>query len=147
MEVYRIHHHRFHALSGREAALRGGRWNPPGVEVVYTSRAYESSVLETLARAEMVGVPVGHVASRIVLPADGQVEVFDETQHPGWRGRVRSHEIGRAWIDSARALALQVPSFVARPWGRNVVLNPLHPDFGRVQVAEVVEARWDPRLF
>lgn len=40
-----------------------------------------------------------------------------------------------------------VPSLVARPWGRNVVLIPDHPDFARVRVAEVVDVRWDPRLY
>lgn len=40
-----------------------------------------------------------------------------------------------------------VPSFAARPWGRNVVLNPRHPDFCSVRVAEVVPATWDTRLF
>ena len=98
--------------------MRGGRWNPLGVPVIYTSLAYEGTLLE----------------------------VFDETEHPDWRTRVRSHEIGRVWVASCRSLALQVPSYAARPWGC-VVLNPRHPDFDRVQVAEVAEVRWDLRLF
>jgi RES domain-containing protein len=41
---------------------------------------------------------------------------------------------------------LVVPSFVARPWGRNVMINPAHADFGRVVVAQVTDVIWDPRL-
>ncbi|MYH52451.1 MAG: RES domain-containing protein [Gemmatimonadetes bacterium] len=147
LEVYRIHDPRFPALSGFGAARWGGRWNPPGVAVVYTSAAYEGTLLEILARLEIGTIPTGHVASRIVLPENATVQTFDETGHADWRRRRRSHDVGREWVDSGRTLALVVPSLVARPWGRNVVLNPAHPDFARVRVAEVVDVRWDPRLY
>ena len=146
-EVYRLHDRRFPGLSGFGAARRGGRWNPPGVAVVYTSVAYEGTLLEALARAEIGSTPTGLVASRILLPPDAEAHTFDEAEHPDWRRRVRSHEVGRRWVASRRSLALVVPSLVARPWGRNVVLNPAHPDFARVRVAEVVDVRWDPRLY
>lgn len=92
-------------------------------------------------------MPADHVASRIVLPKNARVHTFDETEHRDWRRWRRSNDLGREWIDSGRTLALVVPSLVARPWGRNVVLNPAHPDFARVRVAEVVSVRWDPRLY
>ena len=104
-------------------------------------------MLETLASAEIRSVPVDQVASRIVLPDDSELRVLNEAEHPDWHDWRHSHEIGREWVESRRAVALQVPSVVALPWGRNVVLNPRHPDFSRVRVAEVVEVRWDPRLF
>ncbi len=115
--------------------------------MVYTSAAYEGTILEMLARVVARSVPTGQVASRIVLPADADAHTFAETEHPDWRRRVCSHEVGREWVDSGRSLALVVPSLVARPWGRNVVLNPAHPDYARVRVAEVVDVRWDPRLY
>ncbi len=142
-----MHDRRFHALSGMGAALRGGRWNLQGVPLVYACFSYEGTLLEALARAEIRSVPVGHAASRIVLPEECEVPVLSEEEHPDWHREVRSREIGNSWIDSRRSVALEVPSFVARPWGRNVLLNPSHPDFGRLRVAEVVDVRWDPRLF
>jgi len=57
-----------------------------------------------------------------------------------------SRRIGAAWATARASLALSVPSYVARPWGRNILLNPAHPAFGRVTVAEVVDIVWDPRL-
>ena len=104
-------------------------------------------MLEALAQVEIGRIPTGHVASRIVLPTDAEAHAFDEAEHPDWRRRVYSHEVGREWVDSGRSLALVVPSLVARPWGRNVVLNPAHPDYARVRVAEVVDVRWEPRLY
>ena len=147
LEVYRIHDRRFPALSGVGAARQGGRWNPPGVAVIYTSAAYEGTLLEALARAEIGRIPTGLVASRILLPPDARADTFDEAEHPDWRRRVCSHEVGRRWVASGRSLALVVPSLVGCPWGRNVVLNPAHPDFARVRVAEVADVRWDPRLY
>ncbi|MCY4574286.1 MAG: RES domain-containing protein [Gemmatimonadetes bacterium] len=147
MEVYRIHDRRFDALSGMGAALRSGRWNPFGVPVVYTSLAYEGTLLEVLARVVARGIPIGHVASRIHVPEDCRVEVLEEADWPGWHDRARSHDIGREWVDSRHSVALVVPSYVARPWGRNVVLNPQHPDFRAVRVAEDIPVTWDTRLF
>ena len=69
------------------------------------------------------------------------MRVLDEAEHADWRDWRRSREIGRHWVDSVRSLALKVPSFVAQPWGRNVLLNPRHPDFARVRVAEVAVAQ------
>lgn len=147
MQVYRIHDRHFDALSGEGAALRSGRWNPHGVPVIYTSLAYEGSLLEVLARVVARAVPAGHVASRIQVPEDCRVEVLAEADWPGWYERSGSHEIGRAWVDSGRSVALVVPSYVARPWGRNVVLNPHHPDFRAVRVEAVVPVTWDTRMF
>ncbi len=147
MEVYRIHDRRFDALSGVGAALRSGRWNPFGLPVIYTSLAYEGTLLELLARVVARGLPAGHAASRIQVPEACRVEVLAEANWPGWHDRVGSQEIGRDWVDARRSVALVVPSYVARPWGRNVVLNPHHPDFRAVHVAEVVPVTWDTRLF
>lgn len=147
VQVYRIHDRRFPALSGFGASVRGGRWNPRGVPVVYTSPAYEGTLLEILAHMEASRVPRGHVASRMVLPSGCDMLVLDEASRPDWSNRTASRDIGRDWVESQRSLALEVPSYVAQPWGRNVLLNPRHPDFGRVRVAEVVDVGWDPRLF
>ena len=115
---------------------------------MYTSAAYEGTLLEVLARAVARRIPHGHVASRIVLPVGCEVQRLHVAEEPPhWFDRMRCQEIGRAWAESQRALALEVPSYIAQPWGRNVLLNPRHPDFARVRVAEVVDVGWDPRLF
>lgn len=147
MDVYRIHDRRFHALSGFGAGVRGGRWNPRGIPVVYTSPAYEGTLLEILAHVESSPVPRGHVASRIGLPVGCEVLDLDEDDYPDWSDRTASRDIGQDWVESRRSLALRVPSYVAQPWGRNVLLNPRHTDFGRVRVVEVVDVGWDPQLF
>jgi RES domain-containing protein len=41
---------------------------------------------------------------------------------------------------------LLVPA-VSVPHERNVLINPLHSEFGRISVGEAEPLRWDERLF
>ena len=146
MEVFRIHNRRYDPLDGLGAATVGGRWNPVGVRVVYGSRGYEGALLEQFVYAVRGRLPRHRVASRIVIPDDVEVPTLDVAEYPGWRDEVRSREIGEAWATSQGCVALCVPSFVAQPWGWNVVINPEHPEFARVVVAETIDVLWDPRV-
>ncbi len=114
--------------------------------MVYASLAYEGALLEQLVHAGIGRPPTERVASRIVLPDDCEVPTLDVDEIPDWRDEMRSREIGEAWVESERSLALIVPSFVARPWGWNVVINPRHAELGRVVLAEVVDVLWDPSV-
>ncbi len=146
MDVFRIHHRRYEPLDGFGAAIVGGRWNPVGLPVIYGARVYEGALLEQLVYAVRGRLPRNRVASRIDIPDDMEVSTLDVAEHPDWRDEVRSREIGRAWVASQGSVAAFVPSFVAQPWAWNVVINPHHPEFERVVVAETVDVLWDPRV-
>ncbi len=126
------------------------RWavagTPVGLSVVYASQAYEGALLEQLVYATHGRLPRNRVASRIVIPSDMEVHTLEDAGATGWRDEVRSREIGRAWAATQETVAAWVPSFVAQPWGRNVVINPKHPDFDRLAVAETIDVLWDPRV-
>ena len=52
MIVYRFCHKKYaRELSGIGAKLKGGRWNPPGIAVLYTSASISLALLEILANA------------------------------------------------------------------------------------------------
>ena len=114
--------------------------------MVYASLAFEGALLEQLAHIPTGSLAAGQLASRIVIPEDCIVPAIDEARYPDWRNAARSREIGAQWVESGRSVALRVPSFVAHPWSWNVILNPLHPDFERVSVAEAVDVVWDGRF-
>lgn len=103
-------------------------------------------MLEQLAHVPAGDLPTGQRASRIVIPDDCAVPAVGKAEHPDWRSGIRSQRIGAQWVASGRSVALRVPSFVAQPWGWNVILNPLHPDFARMSVAEAVDVVWDARF-
>ena len=128
------------------AGLVGGRWNPRGLPVVYASLAYEGALLEQLAHVPAGDLPTGQLASRIVIPEHCTIPAISEADYADWRNGVRSQRIGAEWVASGRSVALKVPSFVAQPWGWNVILNPAHPDFARVSVVEAIDVVWDGRF-
>ena len=114
--------------------------------MVYASRAYEGALLEQLVHSGIGRLPKDRMASRVIIPDDWDVPTLDVEEHADWRDEFRSRQIGEGWAASNRSLALLVPSFVARPWGWNVIVNPRHPAFGKIVVEEVIEVLWDPRV-
>jgi RES domain-containing protein len=143
LDVFRISHRRYDPLDDFGAGMVGGRWHPVGRPVIYASRGHEGALLEQFVYAVRGRLARNRVASRIVIPDDLDVPTLNPAEHSGWRNEVRSREIGSAWVASQGSVAVFVPSFVARPWGWNVVINPSHPAFDRVVVAETV---WGPRV-
>jgi RES domain-containing protein len=53
--------------------------------------------------------------------------------------------IGDRWVEEARAAVLKVPSAVI-PLDSNLLINPLHPDFRRLDIGRPQAFRFDPRL-
>lgn len=149
MRVWRIAHRRHgetaaQLLSGKGAAISGGRWNSEGRAVVYSSDSGALAALEILVnlkvaallRQAYVKLDI-EIAAELVetLPA-GAVDLDD---------RAATRAFGDAWLDATRSAVLSVPSRVIA-WERNLLLNPAHPDFSRCRPGEVTPFAVDPRL-
>jgi RES domain-containing protein len=148
-QVWRIADRRFDVFSAIGASLVGGRWNSPGLGVIYASRSYAGAMLECLAHAGIGRVPTTHVAIEIAIAATVSVERRDESSLPaGWDSadlRV-ARAFGDAWIRERRSAVLVVPSVVARREA-NVLLNPQHADFKKIVAGSPEPVVWDARLF
>ena len=148
-QAWRIVDGRFDPFSAAGASLVGGRWNSPGLGVIYASRTYSGALLECLAHAGIGRVPKTHVAIEIAIAGDVAAERYDASDLPvGWdHSNLRvARAFGDAWIREQRTAVLVVPSVVARKEG-NVLLNPLHPDFKKVAAGPPEPVIWDARLF
>ena len=147
--AWRIADGRFDPFSPVGASMVGGRWNSPGLGVIYASRSYAGAMLECLAHAGIGRVPRTHVAIEIAIADSVAVEREDESGLPvGWEHadlRV-ARAFGDAWIRERRTAVLVVPSVVARREG-NVLINPQHPDFGSIVAGTPEPVVWDARLF
>ena len=136
------------AFDGEAARLFGGRWNSPGVAVVYVASSRSLAVLETAVHLDRSTL----LSAFVLIPCE-----FDERlvtivpQHTlpvAWRRnppRPTVAEVGDSWVKAARTAILQVPSAIIEP-ERNYLLNPAYPDFAQIKVGEPETFEFDPRL-
>jgi RES domain-containing protein len=135
-------------LSGEGAKEFGGRWNEPGLPLVYASESSSLSLLEQMVHAPLERLPKSLVAVRIEVPDDASVTRVDANSlPPDWRevGNTFCIALGSDWIRSAAGLVLIVPSAV-NPLERNILLNPVHPDIARCSLGDLVDVEHDRRL-
>jgi RES domain-containing protein len=147
--AWRIADGRFEPFSAVGASLVGGRWNSPGLGVIYASQSFAGAMLECLAHAGIGRVPKTFVSIQIHVPNSLTVETHDDRSLPrGWdhRDQHASRLFGDQWLAERRSAVLRVPSVVARQ-ENNVLFNPLHPQFRRLVVAAPEAVVWDARLF
>ena len=137
--------HAGRAFAGEGARRAGGRWNPRGLPVVYTSATLSLAALEFLVHLsgpqdapEMVCFRI-EFDSRLVTEARLPKNWLDLKLH-------HTRALGRAWIEKASSPVLQVPSFVI-PSERNFVLNPEHSAFGRIKIGRAQQFYLDARLY
>lgn len=138
------------AFDGQGAKTYGGRWNPTGVAVVYTSSSLALAAFELLVHLGVKTTPKPHVAIPADIPAQLTIEsVLPEQLPSNWRDDPPSPvlaTIGSQWIRNAQSAVLKVPSAVIdEEW--NYLLNPEHPDFTQIAIGKVKPFGFDARLF
>jgi len=136
------------AFTGDGPWRYGGRWNSPGVRVVYVSEHQSTAALEVFANRMPFVVGGNYKAFHLEWP-DTLTEVFPLTKLPAnWRFHppaIETKEIGNHWVKERRSAVLALPSAVS-PADINFLLNPEHRDFKRIRVASPIDFDFDPRL-
>jgi RES domain-containing protein len=151
MRLWRICRRRYadEAASGGGARLYGGRWNSRGVRVVYASTSLALAVVETFVNLEPNLRPADLVSIEGEIPASVEIGRFDVRRLPaGWhQTRDESlHGFGDDWIRAGDKAAVLVPSAAIRgDW--NVLLNPAHREFGKIQFKDPERFEFDLRMF
>ncbi|MFZ1868082.1 MAG: RES family NAD+ phosphorylase [Steroidobacteraceae bacterium] len=136
------------AFSGRDASEYGGRWNSPGTRVVYCSEHPALAALEKLVHIQDIEQLRQSYALISVDCPQELAEGLSEHLPRNWTGdsaRARLRRIGDRWIAARRSLALIVPSVVL-PRSSNILVNPLHPAFGLLEIGRPDDFDFDPRL-
>ncbi|GAA3509624.1 RES family NAD+ phosphorylase [Aquimarina addita] len=149
MQVYRIAKQKYiKDLTGIGAKTVGGRWNPKGVAVLYTSTSAALSVLEVLAHLPAAYFPDNMAKASIEIP-DELISFIDTSELPrDWDKIPPSTGIqhfAMNWISENTSLGLKVPSIIV-PTEYNLLINPLHPDFNSVKLTEITPFSFDTRL-
>jgi RES domain-containing protein len=149
LTAWRIVQKRFadSAFDGEGARLYGGRWNHPGTPMVYTAATRSLALLELLV----------HLNSHeflnlwVFIPVTFE-EKFVEHLNPrrlpkDWRAgaATATRDIGTGWVGANTSLVLEVPSVIV-PAEMNYLINPRHPDSGRLRIGKAEPVEIDPRL-
>jgi RES domain-containing protein len=138
------------AFSGIGSFRYGGRWNSPGRYAVYVSLSLSTAALEILVHAGTPrAIPRDELAISVWIPDELTMDRVDISNLPDdWQeiDHPACLAIGDAWIEEQRSAVLDVPSAVV-PQERNLLLNPRHPDYARIDTSDLgIAFRWDPRL-
>ena len=136
------------AFTGAGARRNGGRWNSPGVRMVYTAGTLSLALLELVV----------HLNTNETLPSYSRCSVrFDESlittldlnELPdNWRESpvpVAVQALGDEWTASGLSAVLKVPSVIVEHES-NYLINPAHPDFHLIQPGPMESFDVDTRL-
>lgn len=152
--VYRIQKRQFvdSVLTGEGARLNGGRWNPPGTPLIYTSTTPELALLETLVHLD--GTPLRDLPPFVLITIempDSVEELIVADLPDGW-DRLKYPDTLPLFLlpkltPAYPALGFSLPSVVVKNSPtRNILINPLHPLISKVDVVAVVVHEFDERL-
>jgi RES domain-containing protein len=150
IEVWRITRRQFveQAFSGNGARLYGGRWNHPGVPLVYTAQSRSLAILELLVHIRKTAPFEDFVLISAAFD-EALIDTVEVRNLPtDWDAEPptqATQSLGDDWAAAAKLPVLSVPSAVV-PEERNYLLNPAHPLYSRIAIGSPMECRIDHRL-
>jgi RES domain-containing protein len=145
ISVWRLASNHYPPLTGEGARRAGGRWNSPGLAVVYSSTSLALCLAEALVHLPGP-LPANYHSFRISIPEDA-VDYFDVASlKPNWmQDQTYTRSLRDEWLKEKRGLALAIPSAVL-PESLNMLINPSHNRISEVQVVDQGLFTFDPRL-
>lgn len=151
MEIFRLAREKYCSpLSGKGAAFYGGRWNSPGVELIYCAQNRSLAMAEVAVHFSLASIPSDYFMMTIWVPDAIPVEPLHPKHLPvDWNIFPPPHAlriIGDQFVRKGENLLLQVPSAVT-PGDHNILINPAHPAFEEVRVLRTEPFAFDRRLF
>ena len=150
--VFRLIKERFleSPLSAEGSRRFGGRWNPAGVGILYTSASPELALLEQLVHLRTL--PFEDLPKLMLLtlslPDEPRI-ILPDNQPATWRDEAdfaANYQFLADWYAQPDVLAIGVPSAVVAE-SYNYLLHSLHPSFGRVEILRTSVFPIDRRLW
>ena len=141
-------------LSGTGASYTGGaRWNRVGLPVIYMAFSPAVAMLEManyIPSPRLVpktyALGIYSLTARVSAATLSIKELPDNWLH--FPCPAATQKIGSQWLESKKALLLRVPSSaVAEGLEDIAVINPLHPDIGKLSLESVQHSIYNLRAF
>ena len=150
MVVYRIANVKYKdfTLSGIGAEKVGGRWNEMGTRAVYCSENISLALLEYYVHSENIAyLPKEILVAKIEFPDTFIVEELQKLPNK-WKQYPYTAETTAVFTNFAKNnnnFALKVPSTIIG-LEKNIILNPLYKEFGKVEIIDFITLPIDTRL-
>jgi RES domain-containing protein len=135
-------------LSTEGARRYGGRWNPPGVGILYTSASPELALLEQLVHLPTLPYEDLPRLFLITLALPELPRPWRELP-PTWREGASfgaNHQHLADWLVNPDVLALGVPSAVVVE-SFHYLLHPRHPAYAQIEIVSTSHFGIDSRLW
>jgi RES domain-containing protein len=151
MEVYRLAREKYAAtLSGKGAAIKGARWNSPGVELIYTATNRSLAMAEVAVHLTFATLPKDFMMVTIYIPDNLAVKTIQvHDLPPDWNifpHPDSTRHIGNNFVHEQEQCLLMVPSAVTKG-DFNMLINPNHRDFSKITIQNIEKFPFDRRVF
>jgi RES domain-containing protein len=126
------------AFDGESARIAGGRWNSPGVRVIYTSESAALAALEVLVHLGRSRSLPEYVIFYCTFSESLVSDIDSATLPTDWRtfpAPASLRFLGDTWAKSRSSAVMRVPSAVIE-MESNYLLNPEHRDFGQLKISQ-----------
>ena len=128
------------AYAGDGARIHGGRWNSKGVAVVYTADSLALASIEMIVNLPAPKLLQKYVRISAQIDLDLISDLSGAVLPVDWASRPISPStrvIGDRWVKEQSSAVLRLPSIVV-PDEFNYLLNPVHPDFAKIEIGEPI---------
>jgi RES domain-containing protein len=145
VKAYRIGTGRHPIWDGSGSALNGARWNSVGRGPIYAAETYAGALLEVLVRMALFALPDDCEYVEIDIPNDLAIERAEVPPEQLIKESF-TRSIGDRWLKAGETAVLMVPSVVTLV-EHNLLINPRHPEFLKIQATPPRPVYWDKRFF
>jgi len=153
MLIYRISRSIYSEdLSGKGSGLYGGRWNPKGINLLYTAGSISLACMEYLVHNIPIMGSEDICLTKIEISKTAGIQQVDrELLANDWNEKSylssTTQAIGQIFFETGLNYVLKVPSAII-PDEFNYLLNPLHPAYHETKIIEQIDPFiMDERLF
>jgi RES domain-containing protein len=136
------------AFDGEGARLFGGRWNSPGVPVVYLASTRSLAALEMAVHLDRSML----LTTFVLIPCEFDKRLVTVMNRaalpPDWRRDPPPPEaaaIGDAWVRGAQSAVLALPSAIIEE-ETIFLVNSAHLDFSAIRIGDPQDFEFDRRL-
>lgn len=151
MEVFRLSRERYaDSLSGAGAAIKGGRWNSIGFELIYAAGNRSLAMAEVAVHLTLATLPDDYVMATVNIPDDLEIQDILENELPrNWNAFPHpssTQKLGDEFILQGKCCVAKIPSVVTKG-DFNFLINPNHKDFKKISISETEKFPFDRRIF